>query len=500
MKHMLRLVIATIALNWCVAQVPGYVPTQDLVAWYNFSGNFQDASPANNHLTAVNTANLTMDRFGNPSSAFLASTSGHLTNTAPSFTINPTQPFTMSIWWNKTGGTVAMMIGTTVNGNFITNIQSGGTASQFGTNRQGAAWIWAQSTVTLNTWEHYVAVYDAPNMIFYKNGVQVATNTYTHTGANSVNHPLWVGRGVGGGNFVGALDDIGIWMRALTPAEVQQLYSGCPAGFTAQPASGTHPRGANVQLVAPRITATTTSQWQVDTGSGFANITASPRFSGVTGDTLTINAIDFDLNQAAFRCINSATTCSETSQVAVLTVQCTNLIQAQPIAQTGRINQSVTFLTGATDPAASFQWQVNDGSGFANLTATADITGVNTDALTLSNLQMTQNGNIFRCLITLGPCSDTTNPAPLTVINDIGLENHEQATVRVYPNPAVSSWTIEVAAHQRNLAYILYDGQGKRVQSGTLMAGVQQLDGSQLPAGTYLLEVTGRQPMRLVKQ
>jgi hypothetical protein len=393
-----------------------------------------------------------------------------------------------------------MMIGTTTNGNFITNMQSGSNASQFGTNRQGQAWIWAQTTVTLNTWEHYVAVYDAPNMIFYKNGVPVATNVYSHAGALSVNHPLWIGRGVAGGNFQGALDEIGIWTRALTPAEVQQLYAGCPAGFTSQPASGAHTRSSNVALIANRLAAATNSQWQVDTGAGFTDVVASARFVGVTADTLTINAIDFDLHQANFRCINSATGCADTSQVATLTVTCPNLIQTQPTAQTGRINQTATFTAAASDPATTFQWQTDDGTGFSNLSNSAAISGATTGTLTLTNLQMSQDGNLYRCMMTLGPCGDTTDAVSLTVINDVSLHELEASTIQVFPNPATQQWTIVVPNTQRSIPFSLVDAQGKRLQVGTLNPGTQILDASTLPTGTYILEMEGERAVRLVKK
>lgn len=482
------------------AQLPGNVPTQNLVAWYGFNGDYQDASGANNHLTPMNTANRTTDRFGNPNSAFAASTAGYLTNTAPSFTLSPTQPFSFSLWVSRSSGTVALMIGDNTTNNFITNFQMGTTASQFGTNKQQSTWIWAQSNVATTNWDHYVCVYEAPGMIMYKNGVQVATNTFTHTGAISANLPLWIGRGISGGNFVGSIDEIGIWTRALTIGEVQQLFAGCSAGFSAEPTGGTFNRGASVNLTAPRINPSTNSQWQMNTGSGFTNITASARFAGVNSDTLRITGVDFDLDLASFRCINADTSCADTTRTVVLDVQCNTMLENQPLATSARMQESATFRVSSFDPQASFQWQVNGGGGFVNLTDGPDVQGATNDTLRLLNVSLSQNGNIYRCIINRAPCSDTSTVAILTVINTTSVGELNGLNWKVYPNPTTTTWQVLVPETTEPLSWQLLNAQGQRLAAGTWTAGHQQLEAAQLPAGIYWLQVPGQGQMRLVKQ
>ena len=57
------------------SQVPSYVPTDSLVAWWPFSGNAIDSSGNSNNGT-VNGATLTTDRFGNSNSAYYFSSAG----------------------------------------------------------------------------------------------------------------------------------------------------------------------------------------------------------------------------------------------------------------------------------------------------------------------------------------------------------------------------------------------------------------------------------------
>lgn len=482
------------------AQVPANVPTQNLVAWYNFNGDYQDASGANNHLTPMNTANRTTDRFGNPNSAFAASTAGYLTNTAPSFTLSHTQSFSFSLWVQRTGGTVAFMIGTTAAGNFITLFQMGAPNAQFGTARQQSSWIWAQAAVATSNWDHYVCVYNAPNMTLYRNGVQIATNVFNTANTVSANLPLWIGRGVSGGNFIGSIDEVGIWTRALTLAEVQQLHAGCAAGFSAEPTGGTFSRGASVNLAAPRINPATNSQWQMNTGSGFANITASARFTGVNSDTLRITDVDFDLDLASFRCINADSSCADTTQTAVLNVQCNTMLENQPLATSARMQETATFRVSSFDPAASFQWQVNGGGGYVNLTNGTNVQGATDDTLRLLNVALSQNGNSYRCIINRAPCADTSTAGILTVINTTSVDALTGLNWKVYPNPTSAAWQVVVPETAKPLAWELLNVQGQRLATGTWTAGQQQLDASQLPAGMFWLLVPGQGQMRLVKQ
>jgi hypothetical protein len=209
------------------AQIPNYVPTAGLLAWYPFDNNSNDLSGNNNN--AVNN-NVTFidDRNGIPNAA--GSFNGSNTwfeVTAPSFTFASTDSFTYSFWVNKDVQPLAgivMMIGSPVSGNFISLIQ-GASLMQFGTNKQQSAWIWTSCAHTLNVWDHYVATYNAGIMNLYKNGVFQSTNTFTYTNVLSANLPLYIGKGINGGNFNGAIDDIGIWGRALSDQEITDLYN-----------------------------------------------------------------------------------------------------------------------------------------------------------------------------------------------------------------------------------------------------------------------------------
>jgi hypothetical protein len=224
-----------IFLSFCVlfsvglfAQVPSYVPQYGLLGYYPFTGSANDVSANAANLTN-NNAVLTADRFGTANAAYsFNGINQYLINSTPNFTFNPSSSFTISFWYNRNNTTangVLIMNATNAAGNFIWIFQAGPTNSQYGTNKQQSSWIWAQTASTTSAWTHIVCVYNAGAMTLYKNNVQVATGTYTHTNVTSANLPLYVGRGIGGDYYNGKMDDIGIWNRALTVCEINDLYN-----------------------------------------------------------------------------------------------------------------------------------------------------------------------------------------------------------------------------------------------------------------------------------
>jgi hypothetical protein len=218
------------------AQFPPYVPATGLLAWYSFSGNADDGS-GNGNNGSNQGAVLTTDRFGAANSAFsFDGTSAYIIVSTPSFAFDAAGSFTYSMWMNKTvAGGVAMMIGSGVSGNFISLIGGGTSDFRFGTNMQASAWVWASCPYTISTWDHYIGTYDAGLMSLYKNGVFQSTATYSYSGATSANMPLYIGRDITTEYFAGSIDDIGIWNRVLTPAEILDLYNASGVGLGSYP-------------------------------------------------------------------------------------------------------------------------------------------------------------------------------------------------------------------------------------------------------------------------
>ncbi len=64
----------------------------------------------------------------------------------------------------------------------------------------------------------------------------------------------------------------------------------------------------------------------------------------------------------------------------------------------------------------SYQWQVNDGTGYTNISNTSVYNGTNTDTLILSNAPSSWYGYLFRCIVTTNQGTINSAPIPLRFV------------------------------------------------------------------------------------
>jgi len=134
--------------------------------------------------------------------------------------------FSLSLWFYVTATSYSQRIVGTRNGTGWEIITSGTKIDIYGNNGSNF-FIETTNTVNLNTWNHIVITDNGTNL--YLNGTP--TNGSIPVNANSnLTFGIYAGD-LFTGPYTGNLDEIGIWSRALTSAEVTTLYNG-GAGIT----------------------------------------------------------------------------------------------------------------------------------------------------------------------------------------------------------------------------------------------------------------------------
>lgn len=90
-------------------------------------------------------------------------------------------------------------------------------------------------------------------------------------------------------------------------------------------------------------------------------------------------------------------------------------VTSQPVNRTICVSTNTTYVVAATD-AVSYQWQVNTGSGFGNISNGGVYGGATLATLTITGATIGMNGYAYRCVVT-GACAPTatSNSASLTV-------------------------------------------------------------------------------------
>ncbi len=222
------------------AQIPSYVPSNGLVGWWPFNGNANDESGNGNNGT-VNGATLTTDRNGATNSAFgFNGTSDYISvNDHPTLDV---LNVTISAWFCAIDfGTVTQQI----QGNIVSKREPSGWGNSFQlaleqssptngiwaqyTINGSNGWVYFQSNEILPTqnWIHVVYTHDNTEAKLFING-NLVNSTLVNGGLNSNDLPMWFGARPFAGSLShflhGSLDDIGIWNRALTTCEIQDLY------------------------------------------------------------------------------------------------------------------------------------------------------------------------------------------------------------------------------------------------------------------------------------
>jgi hypothetical protein len=171
------------------------------------------------------------------------------------------------------------------------------------------------------------------------------------------------------------------------------------------------------------ITANTGSyQWQQRSNASgtWSNIT------GATSATYALSAIAVSLSGSQYRCIVTSNCGSSTSDVATLTVNASTSITQQPVSQTVCTGSTTTFGVSTTNQNILYQWQVNTGAGFANITNGGPYGGATSNTLTVSNLTVGFSGYQYRCQIS-GICDNLFNSSAVT------LTVHAPATITRSP-------------------------------------------------------------------
>ena len=210
-----------------LAQLPSYVPTDGLVAWYPFNGNANDAS-VNGQNGSMSNVTFTTGASGEAIEA--AHFNGDAQVLIPHNSIWNASSYTLTALYRWQNNSSATPNGNSLLmskrepsgwGSSFEHSPGGGLSWTIGSN--GGAGI--GTTIPQNTWVHITWVFTPSTIHFYLDGQLV--NSASSPGAmNSNTLPVSIGmRGNGWHELIGDIDHIGYWSRALTETEILDLHA-----------------------------------------------------------------------------------------------------------------------------------------------------------------------------------------------------------------------------------------------------------------------------------
>lgn len=220
--------------------LPGYVPTSGLKAFYTFNGSARDFS-GNENNGLIYGAQLVSDRFGASNSAYYFD--GNSSIIVPSSSSNSTDittNFSFACWFKLTSyfnGINSRFSPILQKANGLGALghqyklyvqpftQTGFWGNGFAGNNYNPA-----SPVNLDTWYFIAATFDRGTIRYYVNGTLVKTQVFAVQSLSPTSDgDFEIGKDSPGDveYLNGTLDDLGIWNRTLTQTEITSLYNSC---------------------------------------------------------------------------------------------------------------------------------------------------------------------------------------------------------------------------------------------------------------------------------
>lgn len=192
-----------------------------LAAYYPFNGDANDAS-GNGNNGVVHGATLTADRFGNANYAYAFDGVNDYIQTAYSPNLNITGDLTISAWIRTNSGfskIFSNMQETSPHYGYSLGLTDG--KLYFQSNNQNLV---GTAYVNSNSWTHVAVTLSGTTATTYINGTVDASGT-TGIPTSSYNTPT-IGASITPYYFLnGAMDDVRVYNRALSAAEIQTLYA-----------------------------------------------------------------------------------------------------------------------------------------------------------------------------------------------------------------------------------------------------------------------------------
>ena len=250
------------------------------------------------------------------------------------------------------------------------------------------------SQLPLNTWSHLAATYDNATLRLYVNGTQTGSRAMTGPMITSTGALRIGGNSVWGEYFQGRIDEVRIYNRALTPAEILAdrdrpvaVDTIAPVRSNGQPA-GTLPVGTTQATMSLTTNENATCRYGSVSGVAYASLPSAFATTGALNHSTSLSALANGTSYTWYiRCADAAGNANPDDFVVTFAI-------ASPPTDT-------------TAPAVLITAPANGSTVFGNVTVSATAT----DAVGVVGVQFLLNGSPLGTEDTSAPYTITWNTA-----------------------------------------------------------------------------------------
>ena len=272
--------------------------TTGLVAAYTFNegagSTVIDASGNNNLGTIIGGTWSTSGKYGN---ALSFNGTSNRVDVLDSSSLHLTSAMTLAAWVNPTSLSTAwqdVIYKGNVNYFLMASSDNGGSPVGGGTFGSTVKGTFGTAALAANTWTYLATTYDGSTIKLYVNGVQVSTMAASGPITNSLN-PLQIGGDtISGQNFKGLIDEVRVYNRSLTQAEIQANMNA--AGDTTAPTiSGISTSNLSESGVTVAWATNENADTQVDFGTS-TSYGSSSTLNGTLDTSHSVNLVGLTAN------------------------------------------------------------------------------------------------------------------------------------------------------------------------------------------------------------
>jgi hypothetical protein len=226
-------------------------------------------------------------------------------------------------------------------------------------------------------------------------------------------------------------------------------------------------------------------QWQKNDGLGWVDLSDSEQYNGTSSQQLVVSNIQAENHGEYFRCRVSVSDCYLLSENAILLV-CSELYSHQVQSHCADPGNEITLSAFIPISTAQYQWQTCIGSGWVDLFNSSQYSGVNSAELTISDLNIINDGQLFRCHVITDGCHVMSNVTIISV-HVVGLIELTELEVSVAPNPTHSTVTISGSGLITGVDYSIFDSLGSLKETGVFKTNSRTFNLEEFPSGTFFI-------------
>lgn len=263
-----------------------------------------------------------------------------------------------------------------------------------------------EGPITAGVWVHAVATYDGTTARLYKDGVQVGSMPMSGAITTDSSVPVWIGLNPDGSNpFDGLIDQVRVYNRALSPAEIQALAQSDSAP--------TIPVAVSVSPTAASLTASQSRQF-IASVTGTSNTAVTWSVSPAVG-TITQSGLytaPASITAPATVTVRAASAADPTKfATAVVTLNPTVSVAVTPSAVTlaaSATQQFTASVSGSTNTAVTWSLSPAVGTISASGLYTAPASVASATTVTVKAVSAADSTKSATAVVTLAPSAPAT--------------------------------------------------------------------------------------------